>query len=115
MKEISGKRLQAARVNAGLSLTGLSKKTNGTILPARISNYEQGTRQLPVEVAITFADVLGVTPGYLLGLDDGYSTRLENLSPNQKNLFKLLNKINLQSEQEFQKVVSMLEAYLDSK
>ena len=115
MKNPTSVRLKQCRENAGLPLTGLSRKTGGLLLPSRISNYEQGTRQLPVDIAVELSKHLGVSATYLLNLDDGYSTQLENLGQNQKELFKLLNQIALKGDAEAEKVTRMLKAYLDSK
>tara|TARA_R110002073_G_scaffold76148_1_gene185282 strand:+ start:309 stop:665 length:357 start_codon:yes stop_codon:yes gene_type:complete len=114
IKETSSQRLKKSRENAGLSLTGLSKKTGGEILPSRISNYEQGTRQLPVDVAASLSKHLGVSTSYLLGLDDEYSSKIENLGENQKELFAILTQVSLKGNEEASKVYRMIKAYLDS-
>lgn len=54
-----GERLRRARQARGLSLSQLAALTEGALSKSRISNYEQGLRRLPVEVARTLATALG--------------------------------------------------------
>ena len=70
MKTKTGLRLRAAREASGLSLAALSSKMNSLLSASRISNYEQGTRQMSVDGAISLGKALDVAPSYLLGLDE---------------------------------------------
>ena len=65
-----GQRLRAARTEQKLSLSELAARTR-TLSKSRISNYEQGIRRMGIEEAQELAEALeGVTPSYLLCLDD---------------------------------------------
>ena len=68
-KKESGKRLRAARVAKGFTLDELSKKMGGLLSPSRLSNYEQGLRQLGTQEALALYGVLGVQPSHLLCVD----------------------------------------------
>jgi len=62
-----GERLRAARAGRGWSLTELSQRTGGRLSKSRISNYEQGLRQMAPDVAAMLAEALGsVTAPWLL-------------------------------------------------
>jgi len=64
-----GQRLREARAAHGYSLAELAARTNG-LSKSRISNYEQGIRRMGLEEAQTLASALdGVTPTYLLCLE----------------------------------------------
>ncbi len=79
-----GERLRYARNSAGLSLSQLSELTGGTLSKSRISNYEQGLRNLSIEAARGLAEALGnVSPAYLMCLDDPM-----NLSADETDLLK---------------------------
>lgn len=65
-----GQRLREARAAHGYSLAELAARTSG-LSKSRISNYEQGIRRMGLEEAKELAAALdGVTPTYLLCLDD---------------------------------------------
>lgn len=73
-----GKRLRSAREAKLLTLDGLSKLTNRVLSPSRISNYEQGLRQMGTEEALALYRHLGVSPAYLLCVDtEGEMTKQE--------------------------------------
>lgn len=84
-----GERLGQARRRAGLPLSHLSVLTDYRLSKSRISNYEQGIRRLPVDVAQILAPILQqeirkrecdpdaaahVTAAWLLGVDDREAT-----------------------------------------
>jgi transcriptional regulator with XRE-family HTH domain len=72
-----GARLRAARHAQGLSLAALAARTN-TLSKSRISNYEQGIRRMGIEEATELAEALGgITPSYLLCIDNAPSLTLE--------------------------------------
>ena len=112
IKTKTAERLQKARMNAGYSLTGLSKAVDGRLIPSRISNYEQGIRSMSVEVGLLLSETLGISATYLLGLDDKPDDAFDSLSDDQKQLFKLLNKVQQQSEDGLSQVTRMIKAYL---
>ena len=65
-----GQRLRAARMAHKYSLSELASRTR-TLSKSRISNYEQGIRRMGIEEAQELSEALdGVTPAYLLCLDD---------------------------------------------
>ena len=62
-----GERLRASRTATGWSLTELSQRTGGRLSKSRISNYEQGLRQMSPDVAAMLAEALeSVTAPWLL-------------------------------------------------
>lgn len=74
----SGKRLKSAREAKRLLLRDLSAKVNGVLSVSRLSNYEQGIRQLGPEEAMILYRHLGVSPSYLLCVDvEGDMTKQE--------------------------------------
>lgn len=74
----SGKRLKKAREAKHLTLRGLSKLTNGVLSPSRLSNYEQGLRQMGTDEVLALYKHLSVSPAYLLCVDvEGDMTRQE--------------------------------------
>ena len=92
MKTKTGLRLRAAREASGLSLASLSSKMDGLLSASRISNYEQGTRQMSVDGAISLGKALEVAPSYLLGLDEDINETPQLVGKHQRELFTLLNK-----------------------
>ena len=78
-KKESGRRLKAARESMRWTLGELSRRIGGGLSASRLSNYEQGTRQLGVRESIALAPVLQVQPSYLLCVDveEGEMTQQE--------------------------------------
>jgi transcriptional regulator with XRE-family HTH domain len=113
MKTKTGLRLRAAREASGLSLAALSSKMNSLLSASRISNYEQGTRQMSVDGAISLGKALDVAPSYLLGLDEEINETPQLVGKHQKELFTLLSKICVKGDLEVQKASRILAAYLD--
>tara|TARA_R110000772_G_scaffold164008_2_gene275403 strand:- start:616 stop:963 length:348 start_codon:yes stop_codon:yes gene_type:complete len=113
MKTKTGLRLRAAREASGLSLASLSSKMNSLLSASRISNYEQGTRQMSVDGAISLGKALDVAPSYLLGLDEDINETPQLVGKHQRELFTLLNKVCVKGDLEVQKVSRLLHAYLD--
>ncbi len=70
-KKTCGKRLRAAREARNWTLDALSGKLNGWLSASRLSNYEQGIRQIGIEEALALGPVLGVEPAHLLCVDIG--------------------------------------------
>jgi transcriptional regulator with XRE-family HTH domain len=74
-----GQRLRVVRTAQKLSLSELAARTK-TLSKSRISNYEQGIRRMGLEEAQELAEALeGVTPSYLLCLDDTAPLTTEEL------------------------------------
>ena len=69
IKEKIGRRIADIRKRAGLTIKELAQRT-ADIKPARIGNWEQGTRSPGPLEAKVLAEVLGVTASYLLCLSD---------------------------------------------
>ena len=68
-KREAGRRLREARTAKGLTLEELSSKVGGLLSASRISNYEQGLRQIGIKEALALYRHLGVEPAYLLCVD----------------------------------------------
>jgi transcriptional regulator with XRE-family HTH domain len=66
MKKDIGLRIKAARKAVGLNLQQLSDLTGGQLLPARISNFEQGLREPDAQTIVILASKLEVTPCFLM-------------------------------------------------
>lgn len=65
----SGRRLKAKRTRLNLTLDELSKKVGGGLSASRLSNYEQGLRQIGIAEALALYKHLGVTAAHLLCVD----------------------------------------------
>lgn len=65
MGTIIGERLKKARESKGLTQAELAALIGTT--PAAISNYEQGRRQIPVDLLFKIAEVLDVSVFWLMG------------------------------------------------
>lgn len=76
----AGARVREAREAAGLSLKMLSDKLGGKLDPSRISNYEQGLRELGIAEAEMLSAALDEPAAHLLGLVDNRQRKLLKLS-----------------------------------
>jgi transcriptional regulator with XRE-family HTH domain len=65
-KKESGERLKSARRDKKLTLPELSNRLGGLLSVSRLSNYEQGIRQLGIKEALALSRILGVNASYLL-------------------------------------------------
>ena len=65
-----GLRIKEMREHRDWSLADLERKTAGRLSKSRLSNYEQGTRLPGPAEAVVLATVYGVTPAFILCLDD---------------------------------------------
>jgi transcriptional regulator with XRE-family HTH domain len=70
IKEKIGNRITQSRKAKGITIKELSERLNGTLSPARISNWEQGTRSPGPTEAKLLAIELEVSASYLLCLTD---------------------------------------------
>lgn len=71
-----GKRLKELREEKSLRLKDVILGIQ-ELSTTRLSNYEQGERMLPIDIAIKLADKLKVQPEYLLLLSDRRSKGIE--------------------------------------
>ena len=78
IREDIGKRIANARKKAGLTIKELAAKTK-ELKPSRISNWEQGTRLPGPEEIKEIAELLSVSPAYLLCLtnDEFFGASIE--------------------------------------
>ncbi len=76
------------RKKKGISLSKLAAKIG--IAKSSLSRYEHRQREFPVNLAGKFADALGISVVYLLGISDDYelTSMIANLDSNQKNQVK---------------------------
>ncbi|PSR36836.1 MAG: hypothetical protein C7B44_06905 [Sulfobacillus thermosulfidooxidans] len=73
-----GQRLRALRKQAGYTQAELAEKVG--VSQYTISNYEQESRQPPLELLVQLADVLGTSTDYLLGRVDADESRAAGAS-----------------------------------
>lgn len=87
LRSLIGQRLKSARVAAGLTQDQLSDMVgeNGKFT---ISKYERGYRSIPRKKLEKFAEVLHVSPVYLLGYDDDTPPAPSNIVPIRKEFKK---------------------------
>lgn len=99
-----GKRFKSLRVNCGLTQKQLAEKVG--ITSATLSRYEQGyIDHINTSMIIKFAEIFGVSPVYLLGVDfdkedyvlssdelDELTSMLQNLTKNQIDIIRLILK-----------------------
>lgn len=104
----SNARLKRARKQAGLTLKELSGLTSGKLSVSRISNYEQGSRSVNVEVANILAPLLLVTPAYLLCVEESNKA----LGAHQEDLMRLLQQVAMRGDNEVLLVSDIIKAYL---
>lgn len=79
-------RLSALRADKGWKLREASDATEGLLSPSRISNYEQGLREMGIPEAKILAKAYGTTAAHLLCLDDDNPV----LSPAERDLIRNL-------------------------
>jgi transcriptional regulator with XRE-family HTH domain len=89
-----GKRLAELRLSIGMSQNDISKKLG--IAQTTYSGYENGVRKIPLEFISALADILNVSPTYLISGKKPKSeqTPVSELSMHEKQLvtnFRLLN------------------------
>lgn len=92
-------RLENAIKNSNLSYAELEKRTN--ISKSALQRYASGkTKKIPLDVITCLAPILGVTPQYLMGLEDyntliieKVKTILESNNETRKNLIDAIMKL----------------------
>lgn len=67
-KQKAGERIVKARERKGWSPQQLAAESG--LLYKRLDHYEKGRRQIAPAEVMTLSKVLGVRPGYLMGLED---------------------------------------------
>lgn len=72
-----GKRLEAARKNAGLTRREVSERIPG-LTGSTLSEWEKGRNRVNIDFVKQLAKLYGVTAGYLLTLEDAPQTMLES-------------------------------------
>ena len=65
-----GKRLRRARQEKGLYLKDVAAMDPRNFAMSRIVSYEQGTRSMPLALGKALAKALGVSPAWLMCMDD---------------------------------------------
>lgn len=85
--ETIAQRISRLRVEAGYTQEELAQQLGMT--QSLVSAYERGTRRLYVDLIIQMAEVFGVTPNELLGVDNGG----RGVKPMAVHLVKRMNKI----------------------
>lgn len=111
-------RIKAARKAAGYTLKGLSDETACAIKPSRIANWESGTRQINVESAKVLGKILGVTPGYLMGIGESGSVidmSLDAMTQEQRDMYVLMLRISRLGDADAKAGIAILKAYLKSR
>ena len=94
-----GERIKARRLELGLSMRDLAKKM-GYQNHSTISRIETGDVDLPQSKVSQFAEVLGVSPAYLLGLIT------ESESKKNDQLAKLI--VRMRTDSDFYETVAAL-------
>lgn len=81
-KEEAGRRIRASRLAKRMTLADVHEQVT-SISVSRLSNWEQGLNMIGVDDAKKLALILGVTPGYLLTIED------TALTPEEQQLIDL--------------------------
>ena len=83
-----GARLKAIRKKRRLTQKALAERISKSV--SAVSSYEIDTQIPPVEVLMSIASVLNVTLDYLVGFENDEIYTTSNLSPQQKDLIRLM-------------------------
>lgn len=111
MTNIKNERLQRSRVAAGYTLMSLAEATGQKLSASRIGNYESGVRQMKVPQAKILGDTLGVSPGYLLGIDHPLD-KADAMSEAKQELLAVIQGVAQLSDMDARQVTDILKAYL---
>lgn len=87
-----GEKVKARRIELGLSQDELCAKL-GYAGRSSISRIENDERDVPIDKVKAIADALMVSPGYLMGWEDGENLLPPNLLPITKKQYKVLGEI----------------------
>lgn len=107
---ILGDNILRLRKANGLTQEELAKKM-GYKSKTTINKIELGKNDIPQSKIQQFADVLGTTPGVLMGWDDA-ATESQDLSDGEKLMLELFNKV---PEDKQSLVIEMIRAALKTK
>ena len=107
-----GDRILIMRKHLGWTQEELAKKM-GYKSKSTINKIEMGINDIPQSKIVIFAKVLGTTPAYLMGWEDGKETpppiTKESLSDGEKALLELFNRV---PEDQQKLVLQMIRAAL---
>ena len=108
-----GERILIMRKHLGLTQEDLAKRM-GYKSKSTINKIEMGINDIPQSKIVTFAEVLGTTPAYLMGWDDIIKETpspitKETLSEGEKALLELFNRV---PEDQQKLVLQMIRAAL---
>lgn len=109
-----GDRILVMRRQLGWTQEELAKRM-GYKSKSTINKIEMGINDIPQSKIVTFAEVLGTTPAYLMGWEDKEkesSPAIEELSEGEKALLELFNKV---PEDQQKLVLQMIRAALGSQ
>jgi transcriptional regulator with XRE-family HTH domain len=104
----AGHRIRASRKSRNWSQSDLSEKTGGKLSASRIANYEQGLRELDIQVAEILGHALKVQPAFLMGVTN-LKTQLSPLEEELVNNYRALPE-NARQEY-FQRIEALALAY----
>ncbi|MFD1250356.1 helix-turn-helix domain-containing protein [Nocardioides ginsengisoli] len=77
LSRIAGRRIRGLRSELGLSQRKLVLQLGGIVSPSGLSDREAGIKPVPLDELPLFADALGTSVAYLMGLVDDRSRPLE--------------------------------------
>ena len=101
-----GIRLRNARLSAGMTLEELGNNIGYT--KSGICKCERGQRDMPIPKMKEIAKILGVTPAYLMGLED--SVAPTTLSETECRLLKYAAMIGDLSDRDRELVINLIES-----
>jgi SOS-response transcriptional repressor LexA len=99
----SGNRITAARKKMGITIKELASRTE-VLSAARISNWEQGTRNPGPEEAKLLANILDVAASYLLGITDNPEGELRFPGDSSLQSIPLIDIDEINPEQPFEQI-----------
>lgn len=85
-----GKRMRDARNSLKLTLADVCQELNDGSIPSRLSNYENGARELPISLAKKLQPILMVSAEYLLTLSNN-TTNVKKMANDLANKDLLLS------------------------
>ena len=110
-----GDRILIMRKHLGWTQEELAKRM-GYKSKSTINKIEMGINDIPQSKIVLFAKVLGTTPAYLMGWEDGKETppsiTIEELSEGEKALLELFNRV---PEDQQKLVLQMIRAALGNQ
>ncbi len=104
-----GERIKEARLKKRMTQEELAKLL-GYKSRSSINKIEVDGRDVPRSMIVRFAEILDVTPSYLMGWDDESSVNLDN--PDTLKFIKLFESL---SKDKQQLVIGIIEGFLDKE